>query len=335
MNNQFLTEENEFDVVGIGNAIVDIIVKIDDSFLQDNSLNKGSMTIVSEEKAGELYRSVTPTLQSSGGSAANTLAALAELGSKAGFIGRVSDDSLGRIFTKDISTVGTYFNTPPSISGPSTARCLILVTPDAQRTMCTFLGSSILLNPADIDMSIVEKSKILYLEGYLWDSPSAKSAFLSAASVSKQFNRKVSLSLSDSFCVNRHRASFLDLVENHIDILFANEEEIISLFESPTKEEAIAKLIGKCDLSIITLGKAGSIIVNGKEIINIKPYIFNKALDTTGAGDLYAAGFLHGYSQGKDILECAKIASICAGHIVTQIGPRSDIPLADILANSL
>jgi len=323
------------DIVGIGNAIVDVLTTTDDSLLEKLSFHKGSMTLIDESKAKELYNMVTNKIQRSGGSVANSLACVAQLGGKAAFIGRVRNDKLGKIFTEEISKTGTIFKTPPSSVGPSTARCLIFVTPDAQRTMCTFLGASVLLEPKDIDLSAVSAAKILYLEGYLWDNPAAKNAFIKAAQIAKNAGRKVALSLSDSFCVNRHRESFIKLVKDHIDILFANEDEIKTLYETSSLNTAIQKLKKKCDLAAITIGKKGSILIsNGKEI-KVDPYSFGKAIDTTGAGDLYAGGFLKGLADGLKPEISAKIGSICAGHIVTQIGSRSNTDLLNLINSHL
>ena len=329
------TNAPTLDIVGVGNAIVDVLTTTDDSLLEDLSFNKGSMTLIDENKAEELYEMTSNRIQRSGGSVANSLACVAQLGGKTAFIGRVRDDKLGEIFTEEISTTGTIFKTPPSLVGPSTARCLIFVTPDAQRTMCTYLGASVLLEPKDIDLSVVKEAKILYLEGYLWDNPAAKNAFIKAAEIAKNAGRKVALSLSDSFCVNRHRESFIKLVEDYIDILFANEDEITTLYESSSLNSALKKLKKKCDLAAITIGKKGSILIsNGKEI-NINPFILGKAIDTTGAGDLYAGGFLKGLADGLKPEISAKIGSICAGQIVTQLGSRSKTDLLNLVSSHL
>ena len=331
------TETNDYflDVVGIGNAIVDVLTTTDDSLLERLSLNKGAMSLIDENKAKELYEITTNRVQRSGGSVANSLACIAQLGGKASFIGRVKNDKLGEIFTEEISRTGTIFKTPPSSVGPSTARCLIFVTPDAERTMCTYLGASVLLEPKDLDLSAVKEAKILYLEGYLWDNTAAKNAFIKAAEIAKNAGTKVALSLSDSFCVNRHRKSFISLVEDYVDILFSNEDEIISLFETSNLSLAIEKLKRTCDLAAITIGKNGSILItNGKEEA-IEPFVIGQAIDTTGAGDIYAGGFLKGLSDGLDPLICARIGSICAGDIVTQIGSRSNTNLINLINSHL
>ena len=327
--------DSTIDVVGIGNAIVDVLTTTNDSILESLSFKKGSMTLIDENKANELYKITTNRTQSSGGSVANSLACVAQLGGKAAFIGRVRDDKLGEIFTKEISRTGTTFKTPPSSVGPSTARCLIFVTPDAQRTMCTYLGASVLLEPKDLDLSAVREAKILYLEGYLWDNPAAKNAFIKAAEIAKNAGRKVALSLSDSFCVSRHRESFIKLVEDYIDILFANEDEITSLYKTSNLNLALEQLKNKCELAAITRGENGSILIsNGKEI-NIDPFIIGKAIDTTGAGDLYAGGFLKGLSDNLNPVICAKMGSICAGQIVTQLGSRSNTDLLNLINSNL
>ncbi len=323
------------DIVGIGNAIVDVLTTTDDSLLERLSLNKGSMTLIDKHKAEELYKMTTNRVQRSGGSVANSLACVSQLGGKAAFIGRVRDDKLGEIFAEEISTTGTIFNTPTSCVGPTTARCIIFITPDAQRTMCTYLGASVFLEPKDLDLSAVREAKILYLEGYLWDNPAAKKAFIKAAEIAKDAGRKVALSLSDSFCVNRYRESFEKLVADHVDILFANEDEITALYQTSSLNTAIEKLRKKCDLAAITIGEKGSILIsNGKEI-SIEPFILGKAIDTTGAGDLYAGGLLKGLADGLTPEKSAKIGSICAGHIVTQLGSRSNTNLLDLINSHL
>ena len=325
------TTNTSLDIVGIGNAIVDVLTTIDDSILERLSLVKGSMTLIDEKKAKELYKMTTNRVQRSGGSVANSLACVSQLGGKAGFIGRVKDDKLGEVFTEEISTTGTIFKTLTSTVGPSTATCIIFITPDAQRTMCTYLGASVLLEPKDLDLSAVRKAKILYLEGYLWDNPAAKNAFIKAAEIAKNAGRKVALSLSDSFCVNRHRESFLELVKDHIDILFANEYEITTLYKTSSLNTAIEKLKQNCDLAAITIGKKGSILISNGKKINIDPFILGKAIDTTGAGDLYAGGFLKGLADGLEPEISAKIGSICAGYIVTQLGARSNTDLLNLI----
>ncbi len=324
-----------FDVVGIGNAIVDVLVQADDDLLDNFELTKGTMALVDEHQAESLYAKVGPGLETSGGSAANTLAGVAQLGGRAGFIGRVRDDQLGGIFAHDIRSVGARFETPAATTGPSTARCLILVTPDAQRTMCTYLGASVGLDPADLDLEMVAQAKVLYLEGYLWDSDEAKAAFIAAAEVARAHGGEVALSLSDAFCVERHRDSFQELVDGHVDILFANEMEITALYKANSFEEAADQVRGRCKVAALTRSELGSVILNGEGNHAIEPFRLGPLVDTTGAGDLYAAGFLHGYTQGQELEACGRLGSLCAGQVVTQLGPRPQGSLKELVARHL
>jgi sugar/nucleoside kinase (ribokinase family) len=324
-----------YDVVGIGNAIVDVLVQADERFLGDHGLTKGTMALVDAQQADHLYASVGPGLETSGGSAANTLAGIAQLGGRAGFIGRVRDDQLGQIFAHDIRAVGARFDTPPASSGPGTARCLILVTPDAQRTMCTYLGASVGLDPADLDLELVAHAKVLYLEGYLWDSDEAKAAFIAAAEVARAHGGEVALSLSDAFCVERHRDSFQELVDGHVDILFANEMEITSLYRANSFEEAAEQVRGRCRIAALTRSEQGSVVLSDGGIQVVEPFRLGPLVDTTGAGDLYAAGFLHAYTQGQPLAACGQLGSLCAGQVVTQLGPRPQVNLRELMARHL
>ncbi|PHX67494.1 MAG: adenosine kinase [Cyanobium sp. Baikal-G2] len=327
--------DKSYDVVGIGNAIVDVLVQADDDLIANFELSKGTMALVDEAQAERLYASVGPGLETSGGSAANTLAGVAQLGGRAGFIGRVRNDQLGGIFSHDIRSVGARFDTPAATEGPSTARCLILVTPDAQRTMCTYLGASVGLDPADLDLEMVAQAKVLYLEGYLWDSDEAKAAFIAAAEVARAHGGEVALSLSDAFCVERHRESFQELVDGHVDILFANEMEITALYKAHSFEEAADQVRGRCKLAALTRSEQGSIVLNGAGTHSIAPFQLGPLLDTTGAGDLYAAGFLHAYTQGQAVEACGRLGSLCAGQVVTQLGPRPQGSLKQLVAQHL
>ncbi|MCP9790116.1 adenosine kinase [Cyanobium sp. Maggiore-St4-Cus] len=327
--------EKTYDVVGIGNAIVDVLVQANDDLIDNFELTKGTMALVDEAQAERLYASVGPGLETSGGSAANTLAGVAQLGGRAGFIGRVRNDQLGGIFTHDIRSVGARFDTPAATEGPSTARCLILVTPDAQRTMCTYLGASVGLDPADLDLDMVAQAKVLYLEGYLWDSDEAKAAFITAAEVARAHGGEVALSLSDAFCVERHRESFQELVDGHVDILFANEMEITALYKANSFEEAADQVRGRCKLAALTRSEQGSVVLNGAGTHSVAPFQLGPLLDTTGAGDLYAAGFLHAYTQGQAVEACGRLGSLCAGQVVTQLGPRPQGSLKQLVAQHL
>ncbi len=326
------SKNKPFDVIGIGNAIVDVVIQVNESFLTSHGLEKGSMELVTEAQAKVLYQESGKGLESSGGSAANTIASLAQLGSKSGFIGRVRKDTLGNTFTNDIRSTGAQFTTSAVDNGPSTAHCLILVTPDAQRTMCTYLGASTKLNPKDIDLSIVSNTKVLYLEGYLWDSPEAKEAFIEASKTCREAGGQVALSLSDSFCVDRHRESFIDLLNGYVDILFANEAEATSLYETSDFEEAINNIKGLCKVTALTCSEKGSVVLAGGQRWEIPAYKLGNLIDTTGAGDLYAGGFLHGYTNGASMVTCGSMGSLCAGQIITQLGSRSNTSLKEILS---
>ncbi|MBI1244562.1 MAG: adenosine kinase [Alphaproteobacteria bacterium] len=325
-----------YDVLGIGNAIVDVISRADDAFLAANGLGKGAMTLIDEARAEALYGLMGPGRESSGGSAGNTIAGLASLGGKAAYIGLVRDDQLGNIFRHDIRAAGVAFDTPAAKSGPSTARCLIFVTPDAQRTMQTYLGACVELGPDQVDAARVGAAQITYLEGYLWDKPAAKDAFRKAVEVAHKAGRKVSLTLSDSFCVGRHRAEFRDLVENHVDVLFANEAEILSLYETKNFEEVLPHLRAKPQrIAAVTRSEKGSVAIGNGEVHAVPALAGVKVVDTTGAGDLYAAGFLHGLTTGRDLATCAKLGSICAGEIISHYGARPETGLREFAARHL
>jgi sugar/nucleoside kinase (ribokinase family) len=323
------------DVVGIGNAIVDVLFQTEDSFLKKHSLQKGGMALIDEAQAEALYQASGPGQETSGGSVANTMVGIAQLGGRTGFIGRVRDDQLGVIFSHDIRAVGARFETPAATSGATTARCLIYVTPDAERTMCTFLGASTQLEPEDLDLSMVKQTKVLYLEGYLWDSPAAKRAFIAGAEVCRAAGGQVALSLSDGFCVDRHRDSFLELVNGHVDVLFANEAEIKSLYETDNFDTALEKVRGCCEVTAITRSSEGSVVLSGDQRWDIGIFSLGDLVDTTGAGDLYAGGFLHAYTQGESLERCGQLGALCAGQIVTQLGARSQVCLKALMGQHL
>jgi sugar/nucleoside kinase (ribokinase family) len=319
------------DLIGLGNAIVDIIVNIEDEFLEINNLDKGSMNLISSDQSQKLLENCKVIKQISGGSSANTVVCLAELGNNVQFIGRVKNDKFGDFFATDIKKSKTIFNTPPTKEGAPTAHSIILITPDAQRTMCTYLGASVEFEPKDIDFSVLKKSKYLYLEGYLWDSELAKNAFLKAAQIAKESNTKIILSLSDSFCVDRHRESFLELIDEYVDIVFCNESEVLSLFKKDKLASCQRDLSSLCELVVVTLGSNGSLIINKNEIKVIKSLNKGKIIDTTGAGDIYAGGFIHGLINNYSLKKCGDIGSICAGYIITQLGSRSNIDLKELI----
>ncbi len=327
--------KKKIDLVGLGNAIVDIVTNIDDEFLKKNQLQKGSMNLINLENSSKILKDCKIIKQISGGSAANTVVSLANLGNNVEFIGRVKNDKFGNFFSKDIKESGASFNSKYVETRESSAHSIILITPDAQRTMCTYLGASIEFESNNINYESIKTSKYLYLEGYLWDSELAKQAFIKAAKIAKESNTKIILSLSDSFCVDRHRDSFLNLINDFVDILFCNEEELKSLFKEIDLEQCKIKINSLCELTAITLGKKGSIIVNKNKTEVIKPFLFGKAVDTTGAGDIFAGGFIHGLINNLSLNHCGQIGSICAGHIVTQIGSRSTINLKKLISENI
>ena len=315
-------------VVGIGNAIVDVIAQAGDDFIEANNLLRGAMRLISEEEAETLYGQMGPGREVSGGSAANTITGIATLGGRVGYIGKVSNDQLGEVFRHDIRAAGVTFDTPPIQGLPSTARCLILVTPDAQRTMNTYLGACVELGPDDVDADLIESAQVTYLEGYLWDKPTAKEAFLRAAEIAHRASRRVSLTLSDTFCVERHLESFRTLVADHVDVLFGNEDEIKTLCGVDDIEDALAHLNGECELIVTTRGEQGSTVLAGPMRFDVPAEPIERLVDTTGAGDLYAAGFLHGFTQGRHPAECARMGGIAAAEILSTFGarPKADLP---------
>ena len=320
-----------FDVCGVGNAIVDVLAQSDDSFLARHRLNKGTMTLIDEKRAHELYGAMPPGIEVSGGSAANTMVGVASLGGRAAYIGKVRGDQLGEVFNHDLRAAGVEYRTRPSAAGASTARCLIFVTADAQRTMQTFLGVSSELSPDDIDPEAVGAAEITYLEGYLFDPPKAKEAFVKAAEIAHAAGRKVALTLSDPFCVGRHRADFLNLVQGHIDILFANEAEITALYETKDFDAAAKQVRGHCDIAALTRSEKGAVIVTKTKVDAIPAEPVAKVVDTTGAGDLFAAGFLYGITHGKDLPGAARIGAICASEIISHYGARPETALKDLV----
>ena len=326
-----IDQQKNIDLIGLGNAIVDIVVNIEDKFLEMNNLQKGSMNLINSDESELLLKNCKVIKQISGGSSANTVVCLAELGNNVQFIGRVKNDKYGNFFSSDIKKSKTIFNTTPTTKGPSTAHSIILITPDAQRTMCTYLGASIQFDSEDVDFELISRSKYLYLEGYLWDSELAKNAFLEAAKIAKSSNTRIILSLSDSFCVDRHRESFLELIDKYVDIVFCNKSEALSLFREDKLESCEVHLSSLCDLFIVTLGKDGSLIFTKTAPEVIKAKQTEKIIDTTGAGDIYAGGFIHGLIKGYSLKKCGEIGSIFAGEIISQLGARPNFDLKDLL----
>lgn len=324
--------DTTYDVVGIGNAIVDIIGRCTDAFLAEHGASKGHMRLVDADTVVKLYQAMGPGIEISGGSGANTMVGVASFGGKSAFIGKVADDELGRIFAHDIRAAGVTYQTQPSTGGQPTARSLILVTPDGERTMNTFLGVSPELNHGEVDPAVVAAAKVVYLEGYLFDRSEAKAAFRQAARIAKSAGRKVSLTLSDAFCVERHRAEFLDLIRADVDILFANESEILSLYRVATFDEAARLARADCELAVLTRSAKGSVVFSGETAVTITPEPVARVIDTTGAGDLYAAGFLYGYTAGKSLEACGRLGSIAAAEIISHVGARPETPLAKLAA---
>jgi sugar/nucleoside kinase (ribokinase family) len=321
-----------YDVIGIGNAIVDVLAKMDDSFLAEHQLVKGAMTLIDAPTAAHLYNAMGPAIECSGGSAANTMAGIASLGGRAAFIGKVCADQLGSVFNHDIRAAGVHFATPPIKGHPPTARCLIMVTPDGQRTMQTFLGACIELGPDDVTMEEIQAARVTYLEGYLWDRPEAKEAFRKAMKICHASGRRVALTLSDPFCVDRHRAEFLELVEKEVDILFANEAEITSLYQVQSFDEALAQVRRKKNrIAALTRSEKGAVIVGGENDYTVAAERIPKLIDTTGAGDLFASGFLYGLTHGHNLPSAGRVAAICAAEIISHIGARPEVSLKDLV----
>jgi sugar/nucleoside kinase (ribokinase family) len=325
----------QLDVVGVGNAIVDVIAQTDEALIDRLTLSKGTMTLIDADEADRLYGEMDAGMETSGGSAANTLAGIASLGGAGAYIGKVRDDQLGGVFSHDIQAAGVDYRSRPATEGESTARCLIFVTPDADRTMQTFLGVSVMLGPDDIDPEAIGDAQITYLEGYLFDRDAAKEAFVKAAELAHAAGRKVALSLSDPFCVDRHRASFQHLVEGHVDILFANHDEITSLYETDSFDDAVGRLVGKVDLAAVTRGAEGSVIVTADQVIEIPAEPVTNIVDTTGAGDLYAAGVLFGLTQGYELEIAGRIGSICAAEVISHYGARPETSLSALVKEKL
>jgi sugar/nucleoside kinase (ribokinase family) len=319
----------DFDVLTIGNAIVDVIARVDDQFVIRNGLVKGSMNLIDERRAEDLYASMGPATEMSGGSAGNTAAGVASFGARAAYFGKVKDDQLGAIFRHDMRALGVTFESKPASEGPATARSFILVTPEGERTMNTYLGACVNLGPPDVDEKIVAAAKVTYMEGYLWDKPEAKEAFKQAARIAKRAGRLTSITLSDSFCVERHRDSFLELIRNDIDIVFANESEVTSLYQTQSFDGALTALRRDCEMVIVTRSEKGSVITKGEEVVKVAAAPVSKVVDVTGAGDLYAAGFLFGFTQGLGLKRSGELASLAAAEVISHVGARPEVNLRE------
>lgn len=322
--------EATYDVVAIGNAIVDIIGRCEDTFLQEHDAPKGHMRLVDADTITKLYGAMGPGVEISGGSAANTIAGIASLGGKGAFIGKVADDDFGRIFAHDIRSAGVAFTTPPVGGRAPTARSLILVTPDGERTMNTFLGISPELDQGEVDPELIAASQVVYLEGYLFDRDEAKAAFRQAAQIARDAGRKVALTLSDGFCVDRHRDEFRDLITNSVDILFANESEITSLYQVDSFDEAAQRTQDDATLAVLTRSGKGSLIISDGERIEVSADKVDQVVDSTGAGDLYAAGFLYGYTHGLPLATAGRLGSLAAAEIISHLGARPQTSLLEL-----
>jgi adenosine kinase len=317
-----------YDVLGIGNAIVDVLARTEDDFLVQHGMRKGAMTLIDEARATDIYAAMGPAVEISGGSAANTIVGCASFGARAAFVGKVKDDELGQVFAHDIRAAGVAFDTPPASEGPATARCYVLVTADGERTMNTYLGAAQDLHPRDIDADQVAGAAITYLEGYLWDPKHAKEAFLKAAAAAHQAKRLVALSLSDAFCVDRWRDEFLGLVRDRtVDLLFANEAELHSLYQTADFDTAIATLRREARLAVVTRSHKGCVVVTREEVVAVPAAAVERVVDTTGAGDLFAAGFLFGLAQGAGHARAAELGALAAAEVIGHLGARPQASL--------
>jgi sugar/nucleoside kinase (ribokinase family) len=324
----------EFDVVAVGSAIVDVLAHADETFLDRHGMTKGSMQLITPELAKAIYDDMGPAVEVSGGSAANTVAGVASLGGRPGFIGRVADDTLGEVFTHDLRAAGVHFEPLEVVADErGTGRCLILVTSDAQRTLNTYLGVASLLSPKDIDRDLLTAAQVVFCEGYLWDLPDAKEGLRQAMDAAREAGVKVAFTLSDSFCVDRHRDEFLELAEHRVDILFANEAELLSLYGVDSWAEAADHVAGHCEIACLTRSEKGSVIITAAgDRVEIAAQRVGDVVDTTGAGDLYAAGFLYGLTHGRDLETSGRLGSLAAGEVISHMGPRPETELADLAA---
>jgi adenosine kinase len=326
---------SQYDVIGIGNAIVDVIARTEDDFLARHGMHKGAMALIDEARADAIYQSMGPSTQISGGSGANTIAGVASFGARAAFIGKVKDDQLGKAFTHDIRAAGVAFSTPPAADGPSTARCYVLVTPDGERTMNTYLGAAQNLTTGDIDEKLIAAAEITYLEGYLWDPPHAKEAFRKAAQIAHGADRLVALTLSDAFCVDRYRDEFLHLMRTGaVDLIFANESELTSLYQTSDFNGAVKALQSDVKLAVVTRSEKGCVVVSRESHESVTAVPIEKLVDATGAGDLFAAGFLTGLARGQDSRNCAQLGAIAAAEVIQHLGARPETSLRDLARES-
>lgn len=323
--------KTQYDVCAIGNALVDVIADASDQFLIENGIAKGGMTLIDADRAEKLYARLGPAVEMSGGSAANTAAGIASLGGHPAYMGKVKKDQLGNIFQHDLQTQGVFFATPAANDGLPTGRCLIVVTPDAQRSMNTYLGAAVEFSPDDVEAETIKNSQVTYLEGYLFDKPHAQKAFRQAASLARNHQRKIALTLSDVFCVDRHRQAFLEFIREDVDILFANQNEALALFQTEILENAVADLRQICETVVVTRSEMGALVATKDSAHNLPAVPVEKVIDTTGAGDLYAAGFLFGLTQGKNYTECGRLGAVAAAEIISHYGPRPQKKLKTLI----
>ncbi|HKT53758.1 MAG TPA: adenosine kinase [Caulobacteraceae bacterium] len=323
-----------YDVAAIGNAIVDVIAHASDGFLAEEGLVKGSMALIDEATAAALYDRMGVGIETSGGSAGNTIAGVASLGGRGVHIGKVANDELGEVYAHDLEAIGAKFAGGVLSGGAATGRSLINVTPDGQRTMATFLGAAALLAPEDVDPAVIEAAKIVFMEGYLFDPQDARRAFAKAAALARTNDRLVALTLSDSFVVDRHREALIGFIDNEVDVLFANEDEITSLFQTDDFDVAVKAVRGRAKIAAVTRSEKGSAVVAGDQIHHVDAFGVEKVVDTTGAGDQYAAGFLFGLARGYGLPHCGKLGSMAAAEVISHIGPRPQVSLKDLAAKA-
>ena len=322
-----------YDVAAIGNAIVDVIAPATDDFLSTNALDKGAMMLIDEARGVELYGKMASGIEASGGSAGNTIAGVASFGGRAAYMGKVAKDQLGDVFAHDMRAIGAHFDTPPLLGGPATARSLINVTPDGERTMCTYLGASTEFAADDVDAAVIEGAKIVYLEGYLFDAEAARRAFAKAAGLARGAGRMMAITLSDGFVVDRHREALLAFIESQVDLVFANDTELMAMFQTTDFDDAMAQMRGKVKIAAVTRGAAGSTIAAAGETFDVSAYPVEKVVDTTGAGDQYAAGFMFGLAKGRPLNVCGQLGSLAASEVISHYGPRPLVNLKDLAAS--
>ncbi len=323
------------DVVALGHPLVDVLAHESGDVVARAGVERGAMTMVDAARSDEIYAQLGPAQETSGGSAANTVAGIASLGGRAAFIGRIADDEFGKVFAHDLRSIGVQFDVSPSTDGSPTGRCLVIVAPNAERTMCTYLGAGAEIHPGDVDADRIGSAAVTYLEGYLWDEPAAKDAIRRAATLAREAGRRVALTLSDPFCVERHRDEFRTLISSDVDVLFANEHEITMLYEVDTFDEAARHVSAHCEIAALTRGAQGSAIVSGGSRHDIAAEPVAHVVDTTGAGDLYSAGFLFGLTHGYDLVTCGRLASLAAAEVISHLGARPEAPLAELAAHLL